>query len=43
VIARIQKHLANEIERLLRAAGDEHVIGRYADPVATRVAGNHLA
>jgi len=43
VIARIQKHLANEIERLLRAGRNHYVLGVRFDSIARHIGGNQFA
>ena len=42
-VAAIDQQLADQIERLLRAGGDEDIVGAGDDAVAGKVAGNHLA
>src|SRR5579863_3231828 len=42
-VAAIDKHLADQIQSLLGAGGNENVLGTGNDAVASDVAGNHLA
>ena len=42
-IAAIDKQFADEIERLLRAGGDHHVLDSRFDSVARHIGGNQLA
>src|SRR5262245_47392761 len=43
MIARVQEHPANEVERLLRTGGDQDVLRRDDDTVTARVPGDHVA
>ena len=43
LVAGVEQQLADQVQRLLRAGGDEHVVGRDLDPVARHVPHQQLA